>query len=69
MKKNFLKFLTLSVTAIGALLFFQTFANQALMDPSFDTSIVPVGFNNTVQTVAKQSDGKIIFGGDFTTYK
>ena len=31
-------------------------------DPSFDTGI-PVGFNSIVQTIALQSDGKILVGG------
>ena len=35
-----------------------------------DTSFsVGSGFNNTVFTIASQSDGKIIVGGEFTTYK
>ncbi len=38
------------------------------MDPSFDTGL-PVGFNTTVYTIAKQSDGKIIVWWDFTNYK
>ncbi|TCZ74759.1 hypothetical protein [Flaviaesturariibacter aridisoli] len=34
-------------------------------DPSFATG---AGFNNTVRTVLQQPDGKILVGGDFTTY-
>jgi uncharacterized delta-60 repeat protein len=35
-------------------------------DTSFNTGI---GFNFTVQTITTQSDGKILVGGNFTTYK
>jgi len=35
-------------------------------DTSFDNSI---GFNNSVEALALQSDGKILVGGNFTTYK
>jgi uncharacterized delta-60 repeat protein len=35
-------------------------------DTSFD---IGTGFNNTVRSIQLQSDGKIIFGGSFTTYQ
>lgn len=38
------------------------------IDSSFTTN-VGTGFNNTVNTVAIQSDSKILCGGTFTTYK
>lgn len=39
-------------------------------DGTLDTSFsVGTGFNNTVKTIVIQPDGKIIIGGDFTTYK
>jgi uncharacterized delta-60 repeat protein len=38
-------------------------------DGSVDTSfVIGTGFNNTVNTITLQSDGKILAGGDFTTY-
>lgn len=40
-------------------------------DGSVDTSFVSkvgIGFNDTVRVIKVQSDGKIIVGGDFTTY-
>ncbi|MEY3471260.1 MAG: hypothetical protein RLZZ223_610 [Candidatus Parcubacteria bacterium] len=40
----------------------------AAKDPAFDTGI-PVGFNNPVNTLALQSDGKILVGGNFTSYQ
>ncbi len=37
-------------------------------DGSLDTSFDPgTGANNTVESVALQGDGKVVFGGDFTT--
>ena len=37
---------------------------------SIDTSFnIGTGFNNTVSTLAIQSDGKIVVGGQFTTYQ
>ena len=44
------------------------FASSAAMDSSFNTGI-PIGFNNDVKSTVLQSDGKIIIGGDFTTYQ
>ena len=38
------------------------------MDASFDTR-VPVGFDGDVYALAVQNDGKIIVGGEFTTYQ
>ncbi len=39
-------------------------------DGSVDlTFVVGAGFNNIVRTIAVQSDGKILVGGDFTLYK
>ncbi len=49
-----------------------TFANRIVrlnvdgtVDSSFGTG---TGFNNTVRSIALQNDGKIIVGGDFTSY-
>ncbi|RTY95984.1 T9SS type A sorting domain-containing protein [Flavobacterium sp. GT3R68] len=39
-------------------------------DGSIDTSFnIGTGFNKTVQTIVLQPDGKILVGGDFTTYQ
>lgn len=40
--------------------------SDGTLDTSFD---VAPGFDNTVYSLALQSDGKIIIGGEFTTYK
>ena len=40
--------------------------NDSSEDTSFD---IGEGFNSSVQTIAIQSDGKILVGGGFTTYK
>jgi uncharacterized delta-60 repeat protein len=38
-------------------------------DGSVDNSfVIGTGFNNSVQTISLQSDGKILVGGDFTSY-
>ncbi len=37
-------------------------------DSTFDATDGGVGFNNTIITVHLQTDGKIVVGGDFTTY-
>jgi uncharacterized delta-60 repeat protein len=40
------------------------------IDGSIDTSFnIGIGFNNDVYTLALQSDGKIIVGGDFSSYQ
>jgi len=46
----------------------QVSANPADVDPGFDTGI-PIGFNADIKSIARQSDGKLIIGGQFTTYK
>lgn len=39
------------------------------IDGSFDTTFnIGEGFNGVVYTIAQQSDGKIVVGGEFTTY-
>jgi len=48
--------------------YMNVFANQASMDPSFDTG-TPIGFNWSVKSMVTQDDGKIIFGWTFSTYK
>lgn len=40
--------------------------NDGSKDTSFNTGI---GFNDYIESVALQSDGKILIGGNFTTYK
>ncbi len=44
------------------------FTYQADRDPTFDTGILKGNFDSFVQTMAIQSDGKIIIGGNFTSY-
>ena len=44
------------------------FANQAAIDPIFETGM-PVWFDNMVRDIAIQNDDKIVVGGQFTTYK
>lgn len=44
------------------------FANQANMNPLFDTWI-PIGFNGSVNNIVTDNNGKIIIVGDFTTYQ
>jgi hypothetical protein len=38
------------------------------MDPNFYTN-TPIGFNNPLNTMYIQDDGKILLGGNFTSYK
>ncbi|MCX6822886.1 MAG: S-layer homology domain-containing protein [candidate division SR1 bacterium] len=68
MKKKVSKLFSTGVLLMTMLLCTQTFANNAGMDPNFDTGI-PIGFNNDVSTLVVQGDGKIVAGGNFTTYK
>jgi hypothetical protein len=58
MKRILSRFITITII-VGIVAYARVFANTAVMDPSFDTGL-PVGFNTTVYTIAKQSDGKII---------
>lgn len=57
-----------------ALLFFIIFGfsnlrNVSASDGTTDTSfVIGTGFDSTVNTIARQSDGKIIVGGQFTNY-
>jgi hypothetical protein len=59
MKRILSRFITITIIIVGIVAYARVFANTAVMDPSFDTGL-PVGFNTTVYTIAKQSDGKII---------
>lgn len=68
MKKNLLRFLMLVIIAMIISIYTNVFANQASVDPSFDTG-VPIGFDGPIYTMATQSDGRTIIGGDFTTYQ
>ncbi|MCX6824462.1 MAG: DUF5011 domain-containing protein [candidate division SR1 bacterium] len=68
MKKILFKSLTFLIAIMGIFLYTQVFANGSDIDPSFDTK-TPVGFNGTIYAHVVQSDGKIIVGGDFTTYQ
>ncbi|MCX6824352.1 MAG: DUF5011 domain-containing protein, partial [candidate division SR1 bacterium] len=68
MKKILLKSATLLITIIGIFLCAQTFANPASMNPSFDRG-TPIGFNGGIYTQAVQDNGKLIIGGNFTSYQ
>ena len=60
LRKRFILFVLLSLVGIQAIP-----QSNGGIDPSFITGS---GFNNVVRTVALQSDGKIVIGGDFTSY-
>ncbi|MCX6823315.1 MAG: right-handed parallel beta-helix repeat-containing protein [candidate division SR1 bacterium] len=69
MKKFLSRYLTIITLLIGALLYANVFAvNMAGIDTSLDTKI-PVGFDAVVSVLKIQHDGKILVGGEFTTYK
>jgi len=44
------------------------YALAATIDKTADTGI-PLGFNNTVNSITLQPDGKILVGGEFTSYQ
>jgi uncharacterized delta-60 repeat protein len=65
MKKIFTKILTL--------LAFATYAQPGTIDLTFNTtdvgfSYVDIGANNVIRTTSIQSNGKILIGGNFTSY-
>jgi len=68
MKRILFQYFITSALILSLGIYAQVFANTASIDPSFDTWL-PVGFNNTVQTIAIQNDGKFLVGGIFSTYK
>ncbi len=47
-----------------------TFAQDGANDPTFNTydTTNRTRFNNSIQSIALQADGKILVGGQFTTY-
>jgi len=68
MKRRILKTLTLFMIIMSVAPYAGVFANQANIDSSFNTG-VPTWFNGSIYSLTTQNNGKIIVGGDFTTYK
>ena len=67
-KKSLLGYLPFISICIGIFLYSGVFANTASMDPNFYTN-TPIGFNNPLNTMSIQNDGRILLGGGFTAYK
>ncbi|MCX6822413.1 MAG: hypothetical protein NTX91_00250, partial [candidate division SR1 bacterium] len=63
-----IKMVLLFMGFFGILLHMNTSAVYVAVDTTFATK-EPVGFNAQVSAMAVQSDGKIIMGGSFTTYR
>ena len=68
MKNKIFKLFIATTTMMFIMQTMGVLATSSAMDPSFDVW-APAWFNADVNSIAMQSDGKIILGWDFTTYK
>ena len=68
MNKRVSKFLALGMAIVSVLVYSQVSANQADMDPTFNTK-APINFGQYIESIIVQSGWKMIMWGWFTTYR